>query len=47
MFIVMFQSDAAPCSEVYRPFLDLEDKMIKLPNMDEDKKTYLPTWLSW
>ena len=41
MFIVMFQSDAAPCSEVYRAFLDLEDKMIKLPNMDEDKKTYL------
>ena len=41
MFIVMFQSDAAPCSEVYRAFPDLEDKMIKLPNMDEDKKTYL------
>lgn len=41
MFIKIFQSDAAPCSEVYKAFLHLEDKMHSIPMLDEDKKTYL------
>lgn len=41
MFIVIFQSDAVPCSDVYKAFLDLEDKMRKLSNVDEEKKSYL------
>ena len=40
-YIVVFQCDAVPCSEVYRAFVDLEDQMHKLPNIDEEKKNYL------
>ncbi len=40
-YIVIFQSDAVPCSEAYNAFLVLEEEMRKLPNMDEEKKTYL------
>jgi hypothetical protein len=38
--IVIFQSDAVPCSDVYKAFIDLEDKMCNLPNTD-DEKSYL------
>lgn len=41
MFIVIFQSDAVPCSFVYKAFLDMEDMMRKLPKVDEEKNTYL------
>ena len=41
MFIKIFQSDDAPCSDVYKAFLDLEDKMHLIPELDQVKKTYL------
>ncbi len=41
MFIKIFQSDAVPCSNVYKAFLDLEDMMRKLTDVSEDKKAYL------
>ena len=41
MFIKVFQSDAVPCSDVYNAFLDLEDKMKMLTNIDAEQKTYL------
>ena len=41
MFVKMFQSDAAPCSDVYKAFVELEDKMRSLANVDADKKAYL------
>jgi hypothetical protein len=41
MFIKIFQSDAVPCSNVYKAFLDLEDMMRKLSDVSEDKKAYL------
>jgi hypothetical protein len=41
MYIKIFQSDAVPCSDVYKAFLELEEKMRNLPNVDADKKAYL------
>ena len=41
MFIKIFQSDDAPCSDVYKAFLDLEDKIHLIPELDQVKKTYL------
>lgn len=41
MFIKIFQSDDVPCSDVYKAFLDLEDKMHLIPELDQVKKTYL------
>ena len=37
----MFQSDAVPCSDVYKAFLDLESKMSELIGVSAEKKTYL------
>ena len=39
--IKMFQSDAVPCSDVYKAFLDLESKMSELVGVSAEKKTYL------
>ena len=41
MLIKIFESDDAPCSDVYKAFLDLEDKMHLIPELDQVKKTYL------
>ena len=41
MYIKIFQSDAGPCPDVYKAFLELEEKMRNLPNVDTDKKSYL------
>ena len=41
MFLQMFQSDAVPCSNVYKAFLDLEEKMHNLGNINAEKKEYL------
>ena len=40
-YIRIFQSDAVPCSEVYKAFIELEDQMRKLPNIEEKKRSYL------
>ena len=40
-FIKIFQSDAVPCSDVFNVFLELEDKMHAMTNIDAHKKTYL------
>ena len=39
--IKIFQSDAVPCSDVYKAFLDLESKMSGLVGVNTEKKTYL------
>ena len=41
IYIKIFQSDAVPCSDVYKAFLELENKMRKLQNVEADKKAYL------
>ena len=44
MQIKIFQSDAVPCSDVYKAFVELEEKMHNLhnlPNVEADKKAYL------
>ena len=41
MYIKIFQCDAAPCSDVYHTFLDLESKMHSIPNQDEERRNYL------
>lgn len=41
MFIKVFQSDAVPCSDVYNAFLDPENKMNGLTNINAEKKAYL------
>jgi hypothetical protein len=39
--IKMFQSDAIPCSDVYKAFLDLESKMSGLVGVNAEKKAHL------
>ena len=39
--IKVFQSDAVPCSDVYKSFLDLESKMSGLVGINAEKKSYL------
>ena len=41
MYLKIFQSDAVLCSDVYKAFVELEEKMRNLPNVDADKKDYL------
>ncbi|CAB3977585.1 hypothetical protein DYB31_009882 [Paramuricea clavata] len=39
--IKIFQRDAVPCSDVYKAFVELEEKMRNLPNVEAGKKAYL------
>ena len=41
MYLKILQSNAVPCSDVYKAFVELEEKMRNLPNVDADKKDYL------
>ena len=41
MHIKILQRDAVPCSDVYKAFVELEEKMRNLTNVDADKKAYL------
>ena len=41
MYLKIFQSDAVLCSDVHKAFVELEEKMCNLPNVDADKRDYL------
>ncbi|CAB4008062.1 transposase putative [Paramuricea clavata] len=41
MYIKLFQGDAVPCSDVYKAFLVLEEKMRNMSNISSEKKEYL------
>ena len=41
MFIKIFQNDAVPCSDVYKAFLVLEEKMGNLSKISSEKQEYL------
>ena len=41
MHIKIFQSNAVPCSDMYKAFVELEEKMCNRPNVEADKKAYL------
>ena len=41
MYIKMFRSDAVGCSNVYKAFLVLEEKMRNMSNISSEKKEYL------